>query len=605
MSRITMLLVVALLTIAGAVCAQAQVPIVFSTDNYLSGQLYVSRQMPIEGEPLTITVAPQVADERVERLRAELTILDKHGEPMVQRQFTVSGEKNFTRQVEWIPERNGMYQLIVKLTPEGGDVKAIEPVQAELFVPVVVPRRKPHFVWYVTTAPFQEMRSGLRWLTLFTHTTAALIEPLHKRGVTCLRWGGKPGAPDDRAQWADRFSEVAESWAAFAAQNEEGYDGRGIDEFGAWPRTEGQEHVEGILRAMVDHKEAFQEGSVMAVWQAGPLHDGWLEMYRQTVDFLLLETYVFGRPSGNKYDWLDSKLDPIREAQAFVPRWTGENCYTLVALDTGTNYAKTPERDDLEGPLYPDEMELVYRYLRRVAPEMMGIAFYNGSGGTKVPEELRLRNARAADDLFLKYFVMPVVTLEAGALGVSAEAISVTVRNLGAMDSGEVTLAVFDGDQEIGHGTIEVVPAGFARRNSTAKVTIPWQAERGAHHLEVRIVAAPGSTVLDPSTIEEKTVEAALALKPPCLWTEGDKIVVALTNAGIMQSGEVVLAVLDNGQEVGRITLESVPVSGNRTIVTMPWQRTLGFHRLEAEIVSASDSTVLVGSATHEMLVEK
>ena len=55
-------------------------------------------------------------------------------------------------------------------------------------------------------------------------------------------------------------------------------------------------------------------------------------------------------------------------------RWSGENCYTLVALDTATNYAEAPEREDLEGLLYPDEMELVYRYLRRVTPEMMGVA---------------------------------------------------------------------------------------------------------------------------------------------------------------------------------------------------------------------------------------
>jgi len=598
MSRITTLLVVALLTMLGAVCAETDAPIVFSTDDYLSGQLYVSQQMAIEGEPLTITVAPQVDEERVKRFHAELTILDKHGEPVVRRQFTVSGEKNFTRQVEWIPEHNGMYQLTVKLTPEGGDVAAIEPVEAELLVPVVVPRRKPHFVWYHSNI------SGLRWPTLFTHTMAAQIEQLHQRGVTCLAWGGCPHAPDDRAQWAQSFSEAAEFWAARAAQNEEGYDGTGIDELGAWPCTERQEHIHGILRAMVDHKKAFQEGSVMAVWQAGPLHDGWLEMYRQTVDFLLLETYVFGRPFVNKYDWLDSKLDPIREAQAFVPRWTGEKCFTLVGLDTNTNYADVPEREDLAGPLYPGEMELVYRYLRRVAPEMMGIAFYNGGGAIAVPDEVAQRNRLAADDLFLKYYVMPVVTLQTGALGVSAEAISVTVRNLGAMDSGEVTVAVFDGDQEIGQETLETVPAGFAHRTSTARASIPWQAKRGVHHLEARIVAAPGSTVLDPSTIEEKTVEPALTLKPPCLWMEDGQIVIALSNLGLIDSGEVTVAVTDNGREIGRATLESVPVSGNRTIVTIPWQRTPGFHRLVAEITSASDSTVLVGSATQEMLIE-
>ena len=135
--------------------------------------------------------------------------------------------------------------------------------------------------------------------------------------------------------------------------------------------------------------------------------------------------------------------------------------------------------------------------------------------------------------------------------------------------------------------------------------SVPWQAKRGAHHLEARIVAAPGSTVLDPSTIEEKIVEPALALKPPCLWTEDGQIVIALSNLGLIDSGEVTVAVTDNGSEVGRATLESVPVSGNRTIVTIPWQRTPGFHRLGAEIVSASHSTVVVERASYEMLVEK
>ena len=592
-SRISLGLLM-LITSPAAVFADAKSPVLFECRKYLTGQFYVSDQILVEGRTLKITVAPIVNDSSIGKLTASIRATIGKSDMGLNENCTLTREDRFTRHLTWTPPKNGMYRLTAELTHEGGAA----PIQAQLTVPVVVSGRRPDFVWYNNSGV-----EHLRWPTVFTHTHKDFIKPFKVRGIVCLRYAGIPAVPKDPSTWSARVDRVAREWAAFAETNEVGYDGRGVDEFGGWPGTQKERWCYGLLRAMAKHREAFQQGSVIAAWNAGGMRDGWLELYRQTVDYLLLETYVFGRPFTNKYEWIDSKLDPIRTAKAFVPRWWGERCRTLIALDTRTNYAKSPEREGVDGPLYPSEMELVFRHLRRTAPEMPGIAFYNGSGGAKVPLKIRLRNARAADELFCKYFVKPVVTLKTDAVHMGPKDITVTVHNVGAMDSGPVTVAFLVDGRELVRETVKSVPAGFASRNSRATASVAWQPRPGLHEVQARIVSAPGSTLLDMTARKQCTVRAAVGLKAPCLWTEGDKIVVALTNTGLIDSGKVVLAVLDNGRELGRMTVKSVPVSGNRTVVSFPWPAQPGYHRLEARIISAEGTDVIEQLASNEFMV--
>lgn len=461
--------------------------ITFGCENYLSGQFYVSDQTPVEGRPLKITVAPVVSDPGIQKLAGVVKATDASGRVVFNESFELTKEEAFTRQLTWTPLKNGMYSLTAELSCEGGQV-----LRAHLLVPVIVPEHRVDFVWYKDSHT-----EHLRWPTLFTSTRADFIRSYHARGIVCLRWQGIPGESNDPAEWRARAERIVMSWAALAKNSKEGYDGVGVDEFVALPGTSRMRRSAELLRIMLQHKEALHQGSLILVWHGGLLPHTWLEMYRRTVDYLLVEAYVFGCPWIPWKMWIDSIVASIRHAGGFVPRAPDQPCRTLITLDTGTNWTGIPGLVDVLGPQYRERIEAVFRYLRWVAPEMPGIAFYNGGGGKHVPEWIRERNAAAADELFLKYFLRPVVEIPPDGLRKSASGVAVTVRNIGAMDSGPVTVALMEGRRELARRTISSVPAGPLDTGGSATVIFTLKNAGGSRELSARIVSAPGSTVLE------------------------------------------------------------------------------------------------------------
>jgi len=399
---------------------------------------------------------------------------------------------------------NGCYTLTATVDPHDAIQETDESNNtAGITLPVVVAGRNLNFVWY------REVPT-LRWATCVT--SAGETEDrrrLAERGIMPLRWeyGGM--------SWSYYDHEKAKTDpAAVLADIETVFDGKftselppycfgeGIDETGGYPGTFGEQASMVSMRAMVRAKQA-QPERVFAVWHGGGLRTELARYYRQGADLLLLETYIFRAIPGDLgiediYQVLRDRLDPlVRSTDMLVPAY-GNWCHTLLALDS----SERPDQIDL------GEQEQVIRYIRRICPEMRGIAWYNGGYGgygmerteeTDRHHEAVLANA---DRLFLDYYVRPCVTLQPESLWVRSlpggeVEITAALSNIGAMDSGPVVVQFTVDGQPVGEATASAVPAG---RNRTQNRTLLRQAVKllhGTHRFEARILQAKQATVLD------------------------------------------------------------------------------------------------------------
>ena len=120
------------------------------------------------------------------------------------------------------------------------------------------------------------------------------------------------------------------------------------------------------------------------------------------------------------------------------------------------------------------EVERQVRSLRAARPEMMGVALYANYAEPPLIAE--------ADALFGRYWVMPVLTLEPGAVPGA-----VKLSNIGAMDARDVVVAGGDGN---GHGVAKVP---LLEAGASTELNLP--AAGGPR--TVRLRPAPGLTLLN------------------------------------------------------------------------------------------------------------
>jgi len=182
-----------------------------------------------------------------------------------------------------------------------------------------------------------------------------------------------------------------------------------------------------------------------------------------------------------------------------VPAY-GNCCHTLIALDS----SERPDYIDL------GEQEQVVRFIRRICPEMRGIAWYNGGYGgyglKRSPEMGRHHEAilANADRLFFDYYIKPCVTLmrESLWLGKTKDGrweLATALSNIGGMNSKQVTVEFLVDGRVLGTKSAPKVPAGANRLHNRVLLKQPVSPNRGSHDFEVRITSAPGATVLDPA----------------------------------------------------------------------------------------------------------
>jgi len=311
---------------------------------------------------------------------------------------------------------------------------------------------------------------------------------LQRRGVRALVWmyGSNHPAAADKSVPVESLGAEAEKY--YRVPEDFDFDGYGMDEFGAYPQSEGERRGLAWLRGLIQARRQFPKGFVAAAWHGGGVRDEWVGLYKQAADLLLLEAYdMFYVPhelgTENIFEDLRGRLIAPRGAD-LLTRAYGSKCKVLLSLDLCGENGTYGD---------PGELEQVMRFIRREFPEMRGIAFFNV--GTETVE-------RAADRLCFDYFIRPVVTFQHNSLWFDRFAerpqIVAAVSNIGAMDSGPVTVRLKVNGKAVGTQRVGRVPAGSGRLADRVLARWDWRPRQpGVYDLEAEVLAAPGSTILD------------------------------------------------------------------------------------------------------------
>jgi hypothetical protein len=284
--------------------------------------------------------------------------------------------------------------------------------------------------------------------------------------------------------------------------------GLGIDETGGYPGSAKLIKSIASMRAMVRAKKE-DPNRFFAVWHTGQVSQPLAGLHHDAVDLLLLETYV-ARALPEKlgvediYQAIRDRLDPVvRAGDMLVPAY-GSHCHALIGLDTS-------ERPDL---MTVAEQEQVVRFIRRICPEMRGLAHYNAGYGqyglvrtaaTDAQHEAFVRNA---DRLCLDYFVKPCLTFQRESLWVTQEEdetiLTAALSNIGAIDAGPVLVYFYEDEERLCVVGAPSVPAGPNRNENRTLLRLPIESEPGMHTYRVEIVEAQNATVLDGEMAETR-----------------------------------------------------------------------------------------------------
>ena len=125
---------------------------------------------------------------------------------------------------------------------------------------------------------------------------------------------------------------------------------------------------------------------------------------------------------------------------------------------------------------------------------MRGLGFYHSTGN--------VAHDQFIDRLLHDYFLMPVVTVRPGNLWVHQQddgsyLVTAAVSNIGAMDSGSVTVNIDADGELLKSTTLSKVPAGNNILENQLRVEAIWKPQRGGHKLTVKLGPAANSTILD------------------------------------------------------------------------------------------------------------
>jgi len=463
---------------------------------------------------VTITVRASCTGGSVTNPEAALTIADGAGNVVAERMLVLQRRGEFAgASWRWSSEHNGLFTVRAEVDPANKIAEDNEEDNAaEIILPVIVAGkgRALHFAWY-REVPMT------RWATCVTSTGKGEHARLAERGVMPLNWayGGMSWSYYDKKKASTHPEQVlAEFEQLFYEKYTGGSDiyGFGIDECGGYPGTfklgASVASMKGLIRARRDVPRRF-----FAVWNGGGLRPELAAVYRRAADLLLLETYCWRAlpdelGTEDIYQTILDRVEPlVRNTDMFQPAY-GNHCYTLIALDT----SERPDRIDL------GEQEQVVRFIRRRLPEMRGLGWYTGGYGgyglERTEETDRLHEAvqANADRLCFKYFIMPCVTLMSESLWLSKQEdasrlLTAAVSNIGAVDSGEVTVEFLVDGAPVGSQTVQTVPAGPNRNQNRVFLRQPVTVSPGPHSFQARIMAAPDATVLDGVVALDRLVQ--------------------------------------------------------------------------------------------------
>jgi hypothetical protein len=439
-----------------------------------AAELFTNPALPTAGEEVLIYFRGDIS----QKTDVNLQIIDAENRSVFISDLKLSIDADTTTaSVAWIPPKNGVFRL---------SISSSEISELTLDLPVISPERSLDFAWY-------SYKPWMRWATVIASSHDGNRQMLQARGIKALQWRGVypilTESLEETRQRSVTYHRVSEDLL---------FDGYGIDEFGGYPQTDRERHNHAWVRGIIDARAQFPEEFYIAGWHSGGVRDEAVGLYKQALDLLLLETYLMHwvpneLGTENIYEDLENRLIAIRGADLFTRTYKAR-ARTLLALDvTGQKNTALPDRG---------EFEQVIRAMRRICPEMRGIAFFNGSATDESIERL-------AHDLCFEYFIKPVVTLQKNSLWIrqtrNRTELVAAVSNIGAIDSGPVAIRFLVDGEEIGTRNVDRVPAGYSRLTNRVLVAIDWTPPAvGTYSLQAEIAAAPGNTVLDPVATERR-----------------------------------------------------------------------------------------------------
>ncbi len=436
-------------------------------------------QEPFEGE---VTVTMRFA-RRGEVLGAPLTTTETLTLEPAADDKTLGGRADVS--FDWTPPRNGWYRVVFEIPGASRVEREIPVTERDLW-----------FAWFGAPQEF-------RWCNVPTTVKDEDEAWWLRRGAIPAHWKGGVCYQDRPVEW------FVESWGGsdWIAIDEVGGPGEATDKFiAAWRE----------LRARKPDRW-------IGVWCMGA-HAYWAEI-ADLVDLFLPEIYLNYR--GDHLGQFDAYLRTAREA--------GVIDQVIPAL--GINQRRDERGLLIVSPTREDVLRQV-RYLKRTAPELPGIAFFNS--GAAAPGV-----AEYADELCGRYYVEPVLTIEnvAEPIAVRYEGrrlvASSSIRNVGGVDAEGAAVEWCMGPAEEGATLVRqsLPPLGVGERTV---VSTDLPDEPDSWPVELRIVPSAHYTVLDgralvsedPQAGEPEYAAAFLAGgapvgEPPAHERDGDRLVVA------------------------------------------------------------------------------
>lgn len=490
-----------------------------TAEPYLEGGLFTNPVLPVQGRTATITVRAQCDGRLPSKIPARLTITDS--QELVVADEIISLDRQGAIAEGTFPftsDQTGIFRVRVEVNPD----RRIEESDysdnaAEILLPFIVRGRnyRLHFPWYRET-PFA------RWTTVVTSTARGEenFTRLEERGVIPLHWeyGGMSWTYYDREKAQTHpeevLAEIEETFYNRYARDDSSVRGFGIDEVGGYPGSFRLDASIASMRALVDAKREHPR-RFFAVWNGGGPRPELAGLVRQGADLFLLETYLWRAipdelGTEDIYAAIEARVSPyIRNTDMFQPAY-GNSCYTLIALDT----SERPDRTTL------GEQEEVVRFIRQRFPEMRGIAWYNGGYGSRHyglerSEEMdRHHDAvmRNADRLCFEYWIKPCLTFLPHSIWLEQDetgtpTVTAALSNIGAVDSGPVSIELLLGGEVVAAHNVDAVPAGANRNQNRVFFTEALSFEPGHRIVEARLASAPGATVLEGRISLERYIE--------------------------------------------------------------------------------------------------
>ncbi len=389
---------------------------------------------------------------------------DKGLHPVVQRSVRAGGNGRCSIETDLTFAGPGWYTVRGNAVGPGG--------RLEVTLQLPVTRRRVDFAWYQA-----ENGRELRWPTI--QLTAGKPEEQaywRRRGVLPARWCGAACGKNKPLEY------FAKKWSSFPAI--------AIDEFGG-----GAEACAKFARALVEARKRRPDGFV-AVWFCGG-YEYWPQL-RDVIDLFLPEVYL----NFTKYNL--SRFDKI----VALGRRTGAFPKMLPGL--GINVVKNKDGSVRYRPTVAELVEEV-RHLKRIAPDLRGLAFF--TYGSAEPA-VRAAMDRACRD----YFLRPVADIlgatcrpEVAPPGIPGTVV-VRLRNAGGMPARDVMLEVFDSGRIVARTSVTL------RSGEEQSVSMPVRIAAGARELVVRTLPREGLTLLRRQVripVARVPGTAAVAYVPP------------------------------------------------------------------------------------------